>query len=48
MRTWITELFGVEFPLFAFSHCRNVVAAVTELLTTCATTLDRLTTINNS
>ncbi|GAA0973262.1 nitronate monooxygenase family protein [Acrocarpospora macrocephala] len=29
MRTRITELLGVEFPLFAFSHCRDVVAAVT-------------------
>ncbi|WP_067128688.1 NAD(P)H-dependent flavin oxidoreductase [Microtetraspora malaysiensis] len=29
MRTRLTERFGVEFPLFAFSHCRDVVAAVT-------------------
>ncbi|WP_067177068.1 NAD(P)H-dependent flavin oxidoreductase [Microtetraspora niveoalba] len=29
MRTSLTERFGVEFPLFAFSHCRDVVAAVT-------------------
>ncbi|MEV7970300.1 nitronate monooxygenase [Sphaerisporangium sp. NPDC088356] len=29
MRTAICERFGVEFPLFAFSHCRDVVAAVT-------------------
>ncbi|MEV0592215.1 NAD(P)H-dependent flavin oxidoreductase [Nonomuraea cavernae] len=29
MRTAITERLGVEFPLFAFSHCRDVVAAVT-------------------
>ncbi|WP_031159901.1 NAD(P)H-dependent flavin oxidoreductase [Streptosporangium roseum] len=29
MRTTICERFGVEFPLFAFSHCRDVVAAVT-------------------
>ena len=38
-RTWIdtrrsheqplTEMFGIEFPIFAFSHCRDVVAAVT-------------------
>jgi NAD(P)H-dependent flavin oxidoreductase YrpB (nitropropane dioxygenase family) len=28
MRTDVTELFGVEFPIFAFSHCRDVVAAV--------------------
>jgi len=25
----LTEMLGVEFPLFAFSHCRDVVAAVT-------------------
>jgi NAD(P)H-dependent flavin oxidoreductase YrpB (nitropropane dioxygenase family) len=29
MRMEICERFGVEFPLFAFSHCRDVVAAVT-------------------
>ncbi|MDH2428528.1 nitronate monooxygenase family protein [Sphaerisporangium sp. TRM90804] len=29
MRTEICERFGIEFPLFAFSHCRDVVAAVT-------------------
>ncbi|MBC6460500.1 NAD(P)H-dependent flavin oxidoreductase [Actinomadura sp. HBU206391] len=29
MRTEVCERFGVEFPLFAFSHCRDVVAAVT-------------------
>ncbi|GLW97397.1 nitronate monooxygenase family protein [Microtetraspora sp. NBRC 16547] len=29
MRSSITERFGVDFPLFAFSHCRDVVAAVT-------------------
>ncbi|WP_248964927.1 nitronate monooxygenase [Sphaerisporangium perillae] len=29
MRTEICDRFGVEFPLFAFSHCRDVVAAVT-------------------
>lgn len=28
MRTRVTELFGVEYPIFAFSHCRDVVAAV--------------------
>lgn len=28
MRTPICDTFGVEFPLFAFSHCRDVVAAV--------------------
>ncbi|WP_084779952.1 NAD(P)H-dependent flavin oxidoreductase [Planobispora rosea] len=29
MRTTICEMFGVDFPIFAFSHCRDVVAAVT-------------------
>ncbi|MEU4698531.1 nitronate monooxygenase [Nonomuraea dietziae] len=29
MRSAICERLGVEFPLFAFSHCRDVVAAVT-------------------
>src|SRR5512144_797736 len=29
MRTALTELVGIDFPLFAFSHCRDVVAAVT-------------------
>ena len=29
MRTPICERLGIEFPLFAFSHCRDVVAAVT-------------------
>lgn len=28
MRTRVTELLGVEFPIVAFSHCRDVVAAV--------------------
>jgi NAD(P)H-dependent flavin oxidoreductase YrpB (nitropropane dioxygenase family) len=28
MRPAIGEQFGIEFPLFAFSHCRDVVAAV--------------------
>ena len=27
--TALCERFGIEFPLFAFSHCRDVVAAVT-------------------
>jgi NAD(P)H-dependent flavin oxidoreductase YrpB (nitropropane dioxygenase family) len=30
MRTPITEALGVELPIFAFSHCRDVVAAVTK------------------
>ena len=29
MRTRVSEQFGIEFPIFAFSHCRDVVAAVT-------------------
>ena len=28
MKNRMSELVGVEFPLFAFSHCRDVVAAV--------------------
>ncbi|PQM46193.1 Putative monooxygenase [Mycobacterium talmoniae] len=28
MRTKVAELLGVEFPICAFSHCRDVVAAV--------------------
>ena len=28
MRTPVCEKFGIEFPIFAFSHCRDVVAAV--------------------
>ena len=28
MRTDVCDMFGIEFPLFAFSHCRDVVAAV--------------------
>ena len=29
MRSRVCELLGVEFPILAFSHCRDVVAAVT-------------------
>lgn len=29
MRTRVAELLGVEYPICAFSHCRDVVAAVT-------------------
>lgn len=29
MKNRLTEMFGIEYPLFAFSHCRDVVAAVT-------------------
>ncbi|GAA1998796.1 nitronate monooxygenase family protein [Nocardiopsis rhodophaea] len=28
MRTRATEMFGIDLPIFAFSHCRDVVAAV--------------------
>lgn len=30
MRTAVTEMLGIEFPIFAFSHCRDVVAAVSK------------------
>ncbi len=30
MRTAATEMFDIEFPIFAFSHCRDVVAAVSK------------------
>jgi NAD(P)H-dependent flavin oxidoreductase YrpB (nitropropane dioxygenase family) len=30
MKTRLTEQFGIEFPIFAFSHCRDVVAAVSK------------------
>src|SRR5690242_18163406 len=30
MRTRVTELFGIEYPIFAFSHCRDVVVAVSK------------------
>ncbi len=30
MKTPITEKLGIEFPIFAFTHCRDVVAAVTK------------------
>ena len=29
MKTDLCDMFGIEFPIFAFSHCRDVVAAVT-------------------
>src|SRR3954471_21152509 len=29
MRNELTQMFGIEYPIFAFSHCRDVVAAVT-------------------
>ena len=30
MKTSITEMFDIEFPIMAFSHCRDVVAAVSK------------------
>jgi len=30
METAITKMFGIEFPILAFSHCRDVVAAVSK------------------
>ena len=30
MKTHICDMFGLEFPIFAFSHCRDVVAAVSK------------------
>ncbi len=30
MKTAITDLLGIEFPILAFSHCRDVVAAVSK------------------
>jgi NAD(P)H-dependent flavin oxidoreductase YrpB (nitropropane dioxygenase family) len=30
MKTDVAEMFGLEFPVFAFSHCRDVVAAVSK------------------
>jgi NAD(P)H-dependent flavin oxidoreductase YrpB (nitropropane dioxygenase family) len=30
MRTRICEMFGIDLPIFAFSHCRDVVAAVSK------------------
>ena len=30
MKTAATEMLEIEFPIFAFSHCRDVVAAVSK------------------
>ena len=30
MKTSATELLGIEAPIFAFSHCRDVVAATSK------------------
>lgn len=29
MHTRVTKMFGIDFPIFAFTHCRDVAAAVT-------------------
>jgi NAD(P)H-dependent flavin oxidoreductase YrpB (nitropropane dioxygenase family) len=30
MRTPVCDMLGIEFPILAFSHCRDVVAAVSK------------------
>ncbi len=30
MQTAVTDMFGIDVPIFAFTHCRDVVAAVTK------------------
>ena len=30
MKTRVTDMLGIEFPVVAFSHCRDVVAAVSK------------------
>ncbi len=30
MRTRVCDMFGIDLPIFAFSHCRDVVAAVSK------------------
>jgi NAD(P)H-dependent flavin oxidoreductase YrpB (nitropropane dioxygenase family) len=30
MRTELCDVFGIEYPIFAFTHCRDVVAAVSK------------------
>ncbi len=30
MRTELCERLGIEFPIFAFTHCRDVAAAVSQ------------------
>ena len=30
MHTRVCDLFGIEYPIFAFTHCRDVVAAVSK------------------
>jgi hypothetical protein len=30
MATHVTQMFGIEYPIFAFTHCRDVVVAVSK------------------
>ena len=30
MKNQVTEMFGIDMPIFAFTHCRDVAAAVTK------------------
>ena len=30
MKTRVSDMFGIDLPIFAFSHCRDVVAAVSK------------------
>ncbi|HRW37116.1 MAG TPA: nitronate monooxygenase, partial [Aquihabitans sp.] len=30
MKNTVTEMLGIDVPIFAFSHCRDVVAAVSK------------------
>ena len=32
MRTEVCKELGIEYPIFAFSHCRDVVAAVSNVV----------------
>ena len=32
VHTDLCDVFGIEYPIFAFSHCRDVVAAVSRFL----------------
>ncbi len=30
MKNQVTDMFGIDVPIFAFTHCRDVVVAVTK------------------
>ena len=30
MPAQVTQMFGIEYPIFAFTHCRDVVVAVSK------------------